>query len=41
LPVFQLMHDLRDYLGWPTADIDGDRMLVRPGFLQGRKLAVD
>ena len=41
LPLLQLTHDLRDDLGWPAADVDGERMLVWRRLLQRRKLAVE
>ena len=41
LPLFKLAHDFVDDLGWSAADVDGDRMLIRRGFLQRRKLAVE
>jgi hypothetical protein len=41
LPLHKQAHDFTDDLAWSTANIDGDRMLIWRGFLQGRKLAVE
>jgi hypothetical protein len=41
LPFFKLAHDFVDDLGWPAANVDGDRKLIWRGFLQRRKLTVE